>query len=124
MLQLLRNAFGNGGVEQCQMPGDVGIFVNDIHKHIVDGQRDGELFPAFPNERLFFGFAGRWQIINFSPSQMRAATTSVTKIDSFHCLSCFRRVSSNAVHPSYISRYATSKRSEYHGSATSPPQSV
>ena len=49
MLQLLRNAIGNGGIEQCQMYGNVGIFVDNIHKHIADGQRDGKLFPAFPD---------------------------------------------------------------------------
>ena len=58
MLQLLRNTVGNGGVEQCQMHGDVGICVDNIHKHIADGESDGKLFPAFTNERLFFGFAG------------------------------------------------------------------
>ena len=39
MLQLLRNAFGNGGIEQRQMHGNVGIFVDNIHKYIADGQR-------------------------------------------------------------------------------------
>ena len=58
MLQLLRNAFGNGGVEQRQMHRDIGIFVDNINEHIANGQRDGKLFTAFPNECLFFGFAG------------------------------------------------------------------
>ena len=58
MLQLLRNAFGNGGIEQCQMHSDVWIFVDNIHKHIADRESDGKLLPAFPDERLLFRFAG------------------------------------------------------------------
>ena len=58
MLQLLQNAIGNGGIEQRQMHSDVRIFVDNIHKHIADRESDGKLFPAFPNECLFFGFAG------------------------------------------------------------------
>ena len=98
MLQLLRNAIGNGGVEQCQMYGDVGIFVDNIHKQIADRESDGKLLFAFPNERLFFGFAGfylaackfpqqspgfvggRWQIMSAPPFQIRAATTSVMAV--------------------------------------------
>ena len=34
MLQLLRNAFGNGGIEQRQMHGNVGIFVDTVKSNI------------------------------------------------------------------------------------------
>ena len=69
MFQLLWNAIGNGGVEQRQMHRNIGIFVDNIHKHIADGQRDDKLFPSFPNECLFFGFAGFYFTANELPKK-------------------------------------------------------
>ena len=57
MLQLLRNALGDRCIEQRQVHGDVGIFVNDIHKHIANRKRDGKFFPALADECLFFCLA-------------------------------------------------------------------
>ena len=52
------------------MHGDVGIFVDNIHKYIAGGQRDGKFFTAFPNECLFFGFAGFYLAADKLPKEV------------------------------------------------------
>ena len=49
MLQFLRLSLGDGGVEQCQMHRQIGIFVYDIHKRITNGQRYSKLFYFYYN---------------------------------------------------------------------------
>ena len=57
MFQLLRFSIGNGGVEQRQMYRQVGIFVDDVHKHVTNRQSHGEFFLTLANERLFLRLA-------------------------------------------------------------------
>ena len=57
MLNFLKFALGNRGVKQSQMHRQVGILVNDIHKHITDRKKNIQFFLAFSDERLFLRFA-------------------------------------------------------------------
>jgi len=57
MFQFLWFSFGDGGVEQREMYRQVGIFVDNIHKHITDEQSHGKLFLTLTNERLFLRLA-------------------------------------------------------------------
>ena len=56
MLQLLRFTFDYCGVKQSQMYRQVGVFMDNIHKHIINRQRHGKLFLTFTNKSLLFCF--------------------------------------------------------------------
>ena len=91
MLQFLGDSLSDGSMEQCQMNCQIRVFVRDIHEYLAHIQRDGQFlltcFLVSPGSTLpptnshsspLALWAGRWQIMNLSPSQIRAATTSVT----------------------------------------------
>ena len=83
---------GDRGVEQSQVDGEIGVGVGDLQKDAAHRHRTASS-SALPDEGGLLGlnrlhlaahklpqqspglWAGRWQIINFSPDQIRAATT-------------------------------------------------
>ena len=57
MFKFLGDALRNGGVEQRQMDGQIGVDVVYLHEYIPNGYRDGQFLLTLPNQSLLLAFS-------------------------------------------------------------------
>ena len=58
VLQFLQYTVGNMGVEQDKPHGQIRVFVDNIHIHIIHPDGYTQFLPAFPDQSLFPALAG------------------------------------------------------------------